>query len=139
RASGPSEGYSFNTINNDRIDGRDLWSGRVSISMKPFENLQTTLVWEHFSEDDDRMRTSKQLCKTAQLPATIDGQPTPGGELSFGAIWTLGGDYLSQGCEMSSLYSPDAFQVPLGFSLPYAAAGAVAGVLSGGDPYASTV
>ncbi len=28
------QGYSFNSINNDRIDGRDLWSGRVSIALE---------------------------------------------------------------------------------------------------------
>jgi iron complex outermembrane receptor protein len=132
------QGYSFNAITNDRIDGRDLWSSRVSIGIKPFENVQATLVWEHFSEDDDRMRTAKQLCKTANVPDFIDGQPAPGGNLSFGGVWILDNDYLSQGCEMSSLYSSDAFQVPYGFSLPYAVAGAVAGVLSDEDPYAST-
>src|SRR5262249_47132022 len=56
------QGYSFNDLDNERIDGRDLWSSRVSIGLKPFPGLQTTLVWEHFSENDDRMRTAKQLC-----------------------------------------------------------------------------
>ena len=65
QANGPSAGLFFQHLPN-RIDGRDLWSGRVSIGWKPVENLQTTLVWEHFSEDDDRMRTAKQLCKTAR-------------------------------------------------------------------------
>jgi iron complex outermembrane recepter protein len=55
------QGYSFNSDTNSRIDGRDLWSSRVTIGWKPFEDLQTFLVWEHFSEDDDRMRTAKQL------------------------------------------------------------------------------
>ncbi len=63
------QGYSFNSLTDQRIDGRDLWSGRVSIGVKPIENLQVNLVWEHFSEDDDRMRTSKQLCKTAPIPS----------------------------------------------------------------------
>ncbi len=67
------QGYSFNSVTNDRIDGRDLWSGRVTLGYKPTEKLQATLVWEHFSEDDDRMRTAKQLCKTAQPPSSIGG------------------------------------------------------------------
>ena len=132
------DGYSFNAITNQPIDGRDLWSSRVTVNVKPFENLQATVVWEHFSENDDRMRTAKQLCKTATVPSTIAGQPSPGGDLSFGGVWILDGDYLSQGCQMSSLYSADAFEVPDGFSLPYAVAGAVAGAIAGGDPYAST-
>ena len=59
------DGYSFNTVTDSPIDGRDLWSGRVTLGFKPTEKLQTYLVWEHFSEDDDRLRSGKQLCKTA--------------------------------------------------------------------------
>src|SRR5580692_1944786 len=58
------QGYSFNETTDNRIDGRDLWSGRVTIGWKPTSELQTYLVWEHFSEDDDRLRSAKQLCKT---------------------------------------------------------------------------
>jgi outer membrane receptor protein involved in Fe transport len=114
------QGYSFNDLADQRIDGRDLWSGRVSIGWKPIENLQTTLVWEHFSEDDDRMRTSKQLCKTAPNPTSIDGIPVEGHYVIDDAFDPA--NYVSQGCELTSLYSPDAFQVPNGHSLPYASA-----------------
>ncbi|HWA31306.1 MAG TPA: TonB-dependent receptor, partial [Rhizomicrobium sp.] len=62
------QGYSFNDLTQQRIDGRDLWSGRVSLGLKPIERLQINAMWEHFSENDDRMRTAKQLCKTAPIP-----------------------------------------------------------------------
>jgi outer membrane receptor protein involved in Fe transport len=110
------QGYSFNALTDARIDGRDLWSGRVTLAFKPLERLQTTLVWEHFSEDDDRMRTSKQLCKTAPVPDTVDGASTAGG---YGIAAYVPNHYLSQGCELTSLYSSSAFQVPNGISLPY--------------------
>ncbi len=32
------QGYSFNEITDQRIDGRDLWSGRVTLGFKPTEN-----------------------------------------------------------------------------------------------------
>ncbi len=133
------QGYSFNTLTDERIDGRDLWSGRVSIGFKPFQNLQTTLVWEHFSEDDDRLRTSKQLCHTDTPPLTVGGAPVAPGSLGLvSGGFTLGADYLSQGCKAASLYSSDSFEVPYGFSLPYAVGGAVAGVLRDDvNPYAS--
>ena len=109
------DGYSFNELTNSPIDGRDLWSGRVTLGWKPAENVQTTLVWEHFSEDDDRMRTSKQLCKTDPGPlGGVEGVSAPGGGTTFAP-----GDYLTQGCLPTSLYSADAFEVPNGFSLPY--------------------
>ncbi len=134
------QGYSFNTITNDRIDGRDLWSGRVSISFKPFAKLQTNLVWEHFSEDDDRLRTSKQLCKTAPFPATVDGVPVPGigSDLSFQGVFDPI-TYLSQSCELTSLYSPDAFEVPNGYALSYIKAAKFSYRIQPTlDPYAST-
>ena len=108
-------GYTTNGITGDPIDGRDLWSSRVSLAWKPLENLQTRLVWEHFSEDDDRMRTSKQLCKTDPTKTEVAGVPVPdNGTLAYGAK-----PYLSQGCIPTSLYSPDAFQLPNGLTLPY--------------------
>ncbi|HVT23171.1 MAG TPA: TonB-dependent receptor [Rhizomicrobium sp.] len=112
------QGYSFNEITNERIDGRDLWSGRLSIGLKPVEGLQLNLMWEHFSENDDRIRSSKQLCKTDPGPSEIDGIPT-GLDVSQGAGALGAAGYLSQGCLPTSMYSPDAFQVPNGNSLPY--------------------
>ena len=134
------QGYSFNSITDQRIDGRDLWSGRVTLGFKPFERLQTYLVWEHFSEDDDRMRTSKQLCKTNVSPTSVNGVPVSPGALDNSSVFALNADYLSQGCEPTSLYGKEAFQVPFGFSLPYAIALGVANAaIPNIDPYASTV
>jgi iron complex outermembrane recepter protein len=134
------DGYSFNQLTNSPIDGRDLWSSRVTLGLKPTENLQATLVWEHFSESDDRMRTAKQLCKNDPAPTSVNNVPVPAGTLdvrSSGA-GTLYADYLSQGCRATSLYSPDAFQVPDGFSLPYdIALGAADGANENVNPYAS--
>ena len=122
------QGYSFNEYTDDRIDGRDLWSGRVTIGLKPTSNLQTYFVWEHFSEDDDRLRSAKQLCKTDYGPgaAVINGTNTVN---INGTIETIGpgfgegdgnnGNYFIQGCAPTSLYSPQAFGAPLGYALPY--------------------
>ena len=47
--------------------------------------------------------------------------------------------YFSQGCEMTSLYSPDAFEVPNGFSAQYVKAAKFSGTIDPLiDPYAST-
>ncbi|HEY5236880.1 MAG TPA: TonB-dependent receptor, partial [Rhizomicrobium sp.] len=142
------QGYSLNEETDDRIDGRDLWSGRATIGWKPFEDVQTYLVWEHFSEDDDRLRSSKQLCKTDYGPGFVAIPPTPGsilpGTLNIGGvIKTLGpnfgnyGDYFSQGCGPASLYSPDSYQAPLGFTLPYILGLQDESDATNIDPYAS--
>ncbi|HEV2561661.1 MAG TPA: TonB-dependent receptor plug domain-containing protein [Rhizomicrobium sp.] len=140
------DGYSFNSLTNQPIDGRDLWSTRVTLGLKPTANLQATLVWEHFQESDDRLRSGKQLCKTSEPPSTVNGiaVPPPGLDIYLGATANLGvstfnADYLSQGCAATSLYSPSAFEVPYGYSLPYAVALGVAdGATANTDPYAGT-
>jgi len=131
------QGYSFNSLTDSRIDGRDLWSGRVSLGFKPTEKLQANLVWEHFSEDDDRMRTSKQLCKTAPTPTEVGGAPVSG--FQFYVSVSDPKYYLSQGCQLTSLYSPDAFEVVNGLSLPYGGAAGILGepIRQEFNPYAS--
>ena len=127
------KGYTFNEETDQSVDGRDLWSGRVTLGWKPSAQIQTYLVWEHFSEDDDRVRSSKQLCKKDPGLTSVDGMalnpatlPLNTNEISqnypadfntqFARTW------LSQGCLPTSLYSKDAFQTPNGQVLPFVAA-----------------
>ena len=126
-------GYSFNEQTNDRIDGRDLWSGRLSIGWHPLESLQTNFVWEHFSENDDRLRSGKQLCTTDPAPTSIGGQPVP----PTGTLLASFGAYLSQGCKMGSLYAPAAYGVPNGYSLPYYTVAQFASLVTNANPYLS--
>ena len=58
--------------------------------------------------------------------------------MSVYAAFGIDADYLSQGCEETSLYSPQAFEVPYGFSLPYAVALGIVGFANEDiNPYAS--
>ncbi len=141
------DGYADDTTLGIPVDGRDLWSSRVTVGWKPLSNLQAYLVWEHFSENDDRMRTAKQLCETAQPPSTISGQVgnyafnqsvPPSGLFGADNAFQFNQQYLSQGCQASSLYSASAFQVPYGASLPYVIGAKVEGLLAEVDPYAET-
>jgi outer membrane receptor protein involved in Fe transport len=133
-------GYSVNGLTGNPIDGRDLWSSRVTLGWKPVQNVQAYLVWEHFQENDDRMRTSKQLCKTDPGRTEVDGVPVT----QQSVIQAFADrNYLSQGCLPTGLYSPDAFEVPNGQSLPYyePLAGKNVPVTASNfsfDPYAST-
>src|SRR6185437_11417707 len=111
-------GYSTNELTNDSIDGRDLWSGRVTLGMKPVENLQMYLVWEHFSEDDDRLRSAKQLCKPAGPLIGNTPYPYPANGAAAGGAYG-NPQYLDQGCGLGSLYSDASFGVPDGRMLPY--------------------
>ncbi|HEX5776611.1 MAG TPA: TonB-dependent receptor plug domain-containing protein, partial [Caulobacteraceae bacterium] len=68
------DGYATNELSGAPIDGRDLWSTRVSLRISPNDRLDANLIWEHFEEDDDRLRSGKQLCKRHR-PTEINGIP----------------------------------------------------------------
>jgi len=129
------DGYDTNQITGNQIDGRDLWSTRVSLRLEPTDYLHANLIWEHFHEDDDRLRSGKQLCNQDNR-SEIQGygvrHPTT----------LLYGDLFSQGCLPASLYSPDSFQAPNGYAVPYYAALSILGLpLPAGtpNPYVSLV
>jgi outer membrane receptor protein involved in Fe transport len=129
------DGYAFNEQTQHSTDGRNLWSGRVSLAVRPMDRLSATFVWEHFQEDDDRTRSTKQLCRKDPGPSVVDG-PTgpqvPDFTSNFGAI------YLSQGCLPVSLYSPQAYQTPNAAATPFIAVLAVFShyLPANADPYA---
>ncbi len=110
------DGYAFNEQTDKCIDGRDLWSGRVSLLVHPIENLTATFVWEHFQEDDDRARSTKQLCTRDNGPAFVDGSSGPLTPEHFDGL------YLTQGCAPGPLYGPTAFQTPSAGALPFVVA-----------------
>ncbi len=75
------------------------------------------------------------FAKRSTTPTEVGGVPvpTPGITVAYN-----GQPYLSQGCVPTSLYSPDAFQVPNGDVLPYYAPLAFEGIpVHIFDPYAS--
>ncbi len=95
----------------ENVDGRDLWTGRVSLGWEPTDALRVNLMWERFEEDDNRVRTSKQLCHRDDSPTEILGA-----EVNVNSITAA---TFSQGCEGESLYSAGAYGTPNGETLPY--------------------
>jgi iron complex outermembrane receptor protein len=64
--------------------------------------------------------------------------PSIGADTGFGGAFDPA-SYLSQSCELTSLYSPDAFEVPEGFALSYLKASKLTGQINPTlDPYAET-
>jgi len=125
------DGYATNEISGNPIDGRDLWSTRLSLRFAPTDRIDANLVWEHFQEDDDRLRSGKQLCHTHEVTSitapdstgvlhtfqTTHYQTLP--ERAFPNLFSGVQATFSQGCAPASLYSPDSFETPNGLALPY--------------------
>jgi outer membrane receptor protein involved in Fe transport len=140
------DGYATNQITGNSIDGRDLWSTRVSLRVQPTDRLNMNLIWEHFEENDDRLRSGKQLCHKDVVThvGSVDFTDNyfaavPDYGQSGGVVGTIQSTF-SQGCKPDSLYSPDSFQTPNGQSIPYYfQLGAIGLPRALQDPYVSQV
>jgi len=113
------DGYAFNDITQNAIDGRDLWSGRVSLLIHPVQNLTGTLIYEHFQEDDNRARSTKQLCARDDAPAVVDGPAGPQIPDDLVSAGNYGKGWLEQGCHAASLYSPESYETPNGGAIAF--------------------
>lgn len=116
------DGFDYNTVTQQSVNGRDLWSTRVGVLWQPTANFRANLLWERFREDDDRSRTGKMLCTRGEAPAAIEWTDPDGVARSHStqAYWTR--TSVTPGCTPSSLYSDDAYSVPDGRSFPITAA-----------------
>lgn len=54
----------------DDLDGRDLYSFRVTPAWRITDNTTLWVMYQRDGEDDDRVRISNQICKTNPLPTT---------------------------------------------------------------------
>jgi outer membrane receptor protein involved in Fe transport len=69
------DGYVKNSVTGNDIDDRDLSSFRATFAVEPTDNLRGWVSYEHFEEDDSRLRAGKQLCKKDPGFDTFAGIP----------------------------------------------------------------
>jgi len=123
------QGYDYNSVTKNHINGRDLWSARVTVGFNPTESIRANLIWERFNEDDNRSRTGKQLCHRDDGPTTLNGTPLTDPVFASEQSYLFRRALFSQGCKAGSLYDDSAFGTPNGMALPF-----VFGMLAlGGD------
>jgi outer membrane receptor protein involved in Fe transport len=109
------DGYVHNSITDKQTDGRNLWSTRASLLFRPTDNFEANFVWEHFNEQDDRLR-SGEVTEVAGFPVThFQELPEKGQSVLFSGVQAT----FSQGCLPSSFYSDESYQTPNGISAPY--------------------
>ncbi|MGI9361692.1 MAG: TonB-dependent receptor [Parasphingorhabdus sp.] len=121
------DGFDYNTFTDRRVNGRELWSSRLSMQWEPSDRLRVNAIWQHFEEDDDRSRTGKQLCTRDPGPETVNGIRIPDGTqpgLVTPFEENLRGRF-SQGCQSASLYDDAAYGTPNGSGLAFVVAGQV--------------
>ncbi|HEX5775233.1 MAG TPA: TonB-dependent receptor [Caulobacteraceae bacterium] len=116
------QGYDFNTITDNPVNGRDLWSARLTIGFQPTERLSGNLIWERFEEDDDRLRTGKQLCHRDPDKHVVGDTAVhvPDPDNPYSEFWgALRPALFSQGCRAGGLYDDGAFGTPNGLAIPF--------------------
>ena len=104
------DGFDYNNFLGTRINGRDLWSTRVSAQWEPSDRFKANVIWQHFSEDDNRSRSAKQLCTTDPGIDRI-------GDVEITDLSLRG--RIGQGCLPGSLYDDAAFGKPNSNALVY--------------------
>jgi len=120
------DGYTYDSSLHTQVDGRDLWSTRVTLGWKPVHNMQVYAIWEHFQEDDDRVRSAKQLCKKDPGLTNVNGlnvTALTNNAYPAGFVAAFAQASLSQGCLPTSFYSKDAYETPNGQVIPFVAVG----------------
>jgi len=116
------DGFDYNTVTDQNVNGRDLWSTRVGVLWEPTENFRANFLWERFREGDDRARTGKMLCTRGETPESL-AWTAPDGTAQTTPIFSYwSSTTLTAGCTPSSLYDDKAFGVPDGRGFPLTAA-----------------
>ena len=114
------DGYDYNSVTKNRINGRELYSLRATLG---FENdlVRGNFIWARFREDDNRSRTGKQLCHRDDSPAMIGSTPTDTGITTGLAVQVRAqrAALFSTGCKAGRLYDGGAFGTPNGLALAY--------------------
>jgi iron complex outermembrane recepter protein len=87
------DGYTRNLATGNRIDGRDLYAIRGTLSIEPSSDTRLDLIGYYFREDDNRSRIQKQLCRrdpTGVLGCSPDrlAYETPNGNSTLAAVLT---------------------------------------------------
>ncbi|MBB5708508.1 TonB-dependent receptor [Sphingopyxis panaciterrulae] len=111
------EGYDYNSVTKHRINGRDLWSGRVTLGFEPVPSVRGSLIWERFHEKDDRSRTGKQVCHRDAGPEMVGSTPTEEANPFDPASNPFRRALFSTGCKAGSIYDDAAFGTPNGLAL----------------------
>ncbi|MGB7411115.1 MAG: TonB-dependent receptor [Sphingopyxis granuli] len=109
------DGFDYNDTTKNRINGRDLWTGRASLAFEPELWFRANLIWERFNEDDNRSRTGKQLCHRDDGPTHVGGVDLADNVNVYTGV-EIRRALFGQGCKPGSLFDDAAFGTPNGLS-----------------------
>lgn len=80
------DGYVNNTFTGNDIDDRELFGIRATLAFEPTENFRGWFSYEHFEEDDSRLRSGKQLCQKDEFLTSFNGQVVPASDIIYTSL-----------------------------------------------------
>ncbi|MBU4568188.1 MAG: TonB-dependent receptor plug domain-containing protein, partial [Alphaproteobacteria bacterium] len=87
------DGFAENTVTGNDIDDRKLYGVRASVAFEPTDRFRALAIFDHFKEDDSRIRSGKQLCSKDPGFTSFAGIP----------VSPLDGLVTSLGCKEAAL------------------------------------
>ena len=112
------DGFVDNITTGNDVDDRELYGLRGSFAWEPTNRFRGLLMFEHFTEDDSRLRSGKQFCATDPTDTSFQGIPIS----AFDQIIT------SQGCVDAPVNDPASLE---GINSTSTLGAGVFGLLSG--------
>jgi outer membrane receptor protein involved in Fe transport len=129
------DGFGQNIYLHESVDGRDLGSIRATLRFHPSDRLDAYLLYEHYSENDDRNRVGKQLCISDPGPSHVGVAGQGVGVVPIapagGPVATNYAAFLNQGCLPGALNQPAAYGVLNSLGTTAGTLGALAGITDG--------
>ncbi len=80
------DGYVDNIITGNDIDDRDLYSFRATLAAEPTDRLRGWVSYEHFEEDDSRLRSGKQFCDKDEFLTSFAGIPVDAADQVYNTL-----------------------------------------------------
>ncbi|WP_300390620.1 TonB-dependent receptor [Henriciella sp.] len=80
------DGYVDNIVTGNDIDDRDLYSIRATLAVEPTDRLRGWVSYEHFEEEDSRLRSGKQFCDKDPFVTSFAGIPVSGADQVYTSL-----------------------------------------------------
>ena len=112
------DGYTTNLFDNSKIDDRDIYGFRGSLTWQPSSSTTIDLMGQYFREKDSRMRIQKQYCQsdptgilgclnTTRGTGTTNGNALLANVLTSKEFFAIRG--LPTAFALGSIYGPDVY------------------------------
>lgn len=113
------DGYTKNLFDNSKIDDRDIYGFRGSLTWQPSSSTTIDLMGQYFREKDSRMRIQKQYCQedptgilgclnTTRGTSTTNGNALLANVLTSREFFAIRG--LPQAFALGSIYGPQVYR-----------------------------